>query len=115
MNITADTIIEGGGLITITGGLNNGLFYDMGKSLTLNDITLDAAYATDGDGSAIRASGPLTLNNVTIQNSQTTAAYCGAAIWTDSTVNISNSTFNKNTGGSGGGAICTGSIILPRS
>ncbi len=82
----------------------------MGTSLTLNDITLDAAYATDGDGSAIRASGPLTLNNVTIQNSQTTAAYCGAAIWSNSTVNISNSTFNKNTGGSGGGAICSGSI-----
>ncbi len=115
MNITADTVIKGGGVITLSGGLNNGLFYVMAPaSLTLNDITLDSAYAaTDGDGGAIRASGPLTLDNVTIQNSQTTDVYCGGAIWSNGEVNISNSLFKNNTGGNGG-AICTGQFDTTR-
>jgi hypothetical protein len=116
LNITADTVIKGGGVITLTGGLNNGLFYVVAPaSLTLNDITLDSAYAaTDGDGGAIRASGPLTLDNVTIQYSQTTDVYCGGAIWSNGAVSISNSIFKNNTGGFGGGAICTGQFGTTR-
>ena len=111
MTITQDTVIQGGGIITITGGLSTRLFQVVGPaSLALNDITLDSAFNVGSDGGAILSSGTLSLNNVTIQNSQTDNTYCGGAIWTNGVTYIANSTLKNNTAGYGGGAICTGAF-----
>ena len=115
--ITQDTVIEGGGLITITGGLTTRLFDVTGPltSLTLNDIVLDSfnsAGSGGGNGGAIRSVGTLALNNVTIRFSQTNG--CGGAIYSDGILNISNSTFGNNTGVLAGGAICTGTPVTNR-
>jgi predicted outer membrane repeat protein len=109
--ITQNTVIEGGGLITITGGLTTRLFDVTGSltSLTLNDLILDSFFSAGsggGNGGAIRSVGTLALNNVTIRFSQTNG--CGGAIYSDGTLIISNSTFGNNTGVLAGGAICTG-------
>ena len=110
--ITQTTVIEGGGLIKITGPLNtSGMttrLFDVTGSLTLNDIVLENFNSTgsgNGNGGAIRSVGALVLNNVTIQFSHTN--FCGGAIYSDGTLIISNSTFDKNTGRDGG-AICAG-------
>ncbi|HXF69231.1 MAG TPA: choice-of-anchor Q domain-containing protein [Thermoflexus sp.] len=100
--------IDGGGIITISGGLATSLFYvPAPASLTLNGITLDSAYSANSSGGAIQASGTLSLSNVTISHSQTSNLYCGGAIWTSGVASIVNSRFRNNTAGQGG-AICTG-------
>jgi Chlamydia polymorphic membrane protein (Chlamydia_PMP) repeat len=107
--ITQDTAIQGGGIITITGGLTTRLFDVLATaSLTLNDITLDSFYKVDDNGGAIRSSGTLLLYNVTIQTSQTGLSYCGGAIFSSGATSIFDSKFSNNTSDYGGGAICTG-------
>jgi predicted outer membrane repeat protein len=106
--ISQNTVIQGSGVITITGGLATRLFrVDAPASLTLNDIILDSAYSTDGLGGAVESAGTLPLNNVTIQYSQTGPLGCGGAILARGSVTISDSRFKNNTSGRGG-AICAG-------
>lgn len=113
-SITQDTVIQGGGVITITGGLTTRLFRVFAPaSLTLNDITLDSAYSPTTDGGAILSTGTLSLNNVTIQHSQAGNSVCGGAIRTDGVAIIANSRFQDNTAGFGGGAICTAGFGAP--
>jgi predicted outer membrane repeat protein len=112
--IAQPTTIDGGGVITLTGGLQSKLFQSMpGVRLDLRNITLDGAFSIDDDGAAIRALGPLALTNVTVQNSiagtitlQSPARYCGGAIFVASSATIRDSTFSKNTSLFGGAAIC---------
>jgi predicted outer membrane repeat protein len=113
MNITADTVIDGGGIITINGGLTTRLFRVVTPaSLTLTDITLQSGITTALDtppgGGAIHSDGNLSLNNVTIKNSTAGPALCGGAIFANGTVTISNSSFSDNSADYAGGAICTG-------
>ncbi len=106
-NITQETTIDGGGVITLTGGLATGLFrVDAAGALVLKDIILDSAYNFNTSGGAIWSAGPLTLTHVTIQNSQTGSQFCGGAILIAGDTIITNSTFNKNNASLGGGAIC---------
>jgi len=112
--ISQDTLIQGGSVITVTGGLATSLFHVIAPAtLTLNDITLASAYNVNSDGGAIVSSGTLSLKDVTIKNSQTGSAYCGGAIWASGTISITDSRFEKNSAGSGG-ALCTGSLGTTR-
>jgi predicted outer membrane repeat protein len=112
--ISQDTLIQGGSVITITGGLATSLFHVVAPAtLTLEDITLDSAYNVNSDGGAIVSSGTLSLKDVTIKNSQTGNIYCGGAIWASGAVSITDSKFEKNSAGSGG-ALCTGSLGTAR-
>jgi len=105
--ITQNTVIEGSGVITITGGLTTRLFnVQASASLVMSNITLDSAFSSNGSGGAIWSAGPLTLTNVTIQYSKTSQQYCGGAILVANNTSIVNSTFNSNVAGLGGGAIC---------
>jgi predicted outer membrane repeat protein len=105
--IAQATIIDGGGVITLTGGLATRLFWvNATASLMMSDITLDSAFSSNGSGGAIWSAGPLTLTNVTIQHSQTSLQYCGGALAAAGETHIINSTFNSNIAGLGGGAIC---------
>jgi hypothetical protein len=106
-NITQATTIDGGGVITLTGGLTTRLFrVDAAGSLVIKNITLDSAYSSNASGGAIWSAGPLTLDNVQIQHSQTSIQYCGGALVAAGDVAITNSTFQSNIAGLGGGAIC---------
>ncbi len=107
--ITQNTSIDGGGVITITGGLATRLFSTVsgaGTALDIRNITLDSAFSNNASGAAIRAFGPLTLTNVTVQNSIAAPGYCGGAALIGNDALIVNSTFSKNTATLGGGAIC---------
>ena len=114
--ITQDTVIEGGGLITITGGLTTRLFDVTGlTSLTLNDIILDSFAAREAEAAmAVRLGARARWSLITspFRFSQTNG--CGGAIYSDGTLIISNSTFDNNTGGRAGGAICTGMPVTNR-
>jgi predicted outer membrane repeat protein len=112
-SITHNTSIDGGGNITITGGLATRLFSTVpgaGTALDFRNIILDSAFSNNASGAAIRAFGPLTLTNVTIQNSTAAPGYCGGAVLIAGDALIANSTFNKNTAALGGGAICARSL-----
>lgn len=105
-NITQPTSVDGNDQITLTGGLTTRLFrVDAAGSLALSHIVLDSAFNNGGSGGAIWSAGPLTLANVTVQNSQTNAQYCGGALLAAGDVDISDSTFSSNVAGMGG-AIC---------
>src|SRR6266545_873144 len=105
--ITQNTVIEGSGVITITGGLTTRLFnVQASASLAMSNITLDSAFSSNGSGGAIWSAGPLTLTNVTIQYSKTSQQYCGGAMLVANNTSIVNSTFNSNVAGLGGGAVC---------
>jgi predicted outer membrane repeat protein len=111
--INQDTVIQGGGAITLTGGQVTRLFRVVAPaSLTLNNIILDSAYSPSADGGAILSNGTLSLNNVTIQNSQAGPAFCGGAIRSDGLALITHSRFSKNSAGAGG-AICTAAAGAP--
>src|SRR5438045_606944 len=72
--ISQPTSIDGGGLITITGGLTTRLFkIAVGASLDLNHIALDSAAIKGESGGAIANGGTLRLNHVTIQFSEVDA------------------------------------------
>jgi hypothetical protein len=105
--ITQNTVIDGSGVITITGGLTTRLFnVQASASLAMSNITLDSAFSSNGSGGAIWSAGPLTLTNVTIQYSKTSQQYCGGALLVANDTSIVNSTFKNNVAGLGGGAIC---------
>ena len=105
--ITQSTRIDGGDSITLTGGLSTPLLHvEISASLSLSNITLTNAYNTNTSGGAIWSAGPLTLTHVTIKNSQTLPQYCGGALLVAGETLISNSAFEQNVAGLGGGAIC---------
>ena len=101
--ITRSTTIDGGGQITLTGGLATRLFrVSGGVTLTLRNIVLDAFNSAGEVGGAILSNGTLVLENTTIQYSQTDADASGGAIYSTDQVIIRNSTLRKNSAGSGG-------------
>jgi predicted outer membrane repeat protein len=117
--ITADTTLDGGGVITLSGGDSTRLFSIQGADVTLRHITLSNGRSPN-DGGAIYAErlSSLTLENSTFTNN---TGLNGGAIATNGwgahddgvVLTITNSTFSHNTatataipgGGNGGGAI----------
>ncbi len=70
------TVVDGGGLITISGeDLRQIFIVNEGASLTLNNVTL-ADGAWSGNGGAAVVYGALTLNNSTVRDSQATCGVC---------------------------------------
>ena len=113
--ITQATTIDGGGLITITGGLATRLFdVNDGVPFTLRSITLDSANSGAADGGAISSGGTLTLDRVTIQNSETDENHSGGAIFTTGPVTITNSSLHHNSGGNAGAIFAYGSNAVLR-
>jgi hypothetical protein len=103
--ITTATTIDGGGIITITGGLATRLFQvQSAASLLLRDIVLDAGYSPAAGGGAIANAGTLGLDDVHIQYSQTGNYHSGGAIFTSGPTFISHSRLHHNTS-NGAGAL----------
>jgi predicted outer membrane repeat protein len=114
--INSSTNINGGGLITLSGGGTTRIFTTTsGVNLTLSNLTLRNGAATgigtQGDGGAIyNTSGTLNLTSVNFLNN--TASRDGGAIIASGTVNISNTTFLNNTASDDGGAFQTQATTL---
>lgn len=112
--VTVNTIIDGGGVITLAGGLATRLIateFGSGTALDLRNITLDSAYSNNASGAAVRAFGPLTMTNVTIQNSIVAPNFCGGAVLIGGDALIDHSTFQNNAAPLGGGALCVRSAL----
>ena len=106
-DITQSTVLDGGNVITLTGGLATRLLrVDPAASLALSNITLDSAFSNNGSGGAIWSGGSLTMTHVTVQNSKTALQSCGGALLVAGNTTIVDSTFTANVAGLGGGAIC---------
>lgn len=101
----ADVTINGGGNITLSGGNAIRPFYvDSNATLTLQNITVSNGLNTDYGGGAILNLGPLTLENVTVRDSNVDSGHSGGAIMSlDAPLTITDSLIENNTGGSAGG------------
>ncbi|MEP7357942.1 MAG: hypothetical protein ABI847_11920, partial [Anaerolineales bacterium] len=111
--IAAATSIDGGDLISLTGGLTTRLF-DVadGVPVTLRSIVLDSAYSGASDGGAISSGGMLTLDHVTIQHSQTDINHSGGALFTTGPVSMTDSYFYSNSGGNAGAIFALGASAV---
>jgi poly(3-hydroxybutyrate) depolymerase len=98
--ISAGTIIDGGGAITLKGSGADRLFVvNSGAYLVLRDITLAGGFST-GDGGAIYNSGALMLKNSTVRDSQSGAS--GGAIVSYGALTITDSLLEGNKALNGG-------------
>lgn len=125
--VSADTVLEGGNLITLSGGNAVSLFQVYsGKTFTLHSITLSHGYGDYGgvqnfghlivqnsqfrnntaqsSGGAIDNYGDLDLTNV-LFDSNSAGQYGGGLNLVSGIVTIANSQFNENSAFSGGGGI----------
>lgn len=104
LTIASDTTVDGGGVITISGGNAHLVFFvNAGATLTLKDIVVTNGYNSLGDGGAIYNNGHLVLDGTTVQNSQTKPASSGGAIVTYGPLEATDSVIQNNTTGNGGG------------
>lgn len=101
--ITLDTVIDGGGLITLRGHGSRHFVVNTGVRLTLLDLTLRDGFA-NGDGGAIFNRGILVIENSVLRNNQTGVSFSGGAIVNYGDLTISDSLLEGNSGG-GGGAV----------
>jgi hypothetical protein len=106
--ISADTAIDGGSLITISGGNSVGVFsVNTGVKFTVQNLTIANGSSAGGYGGGIYNIGALTVTNSTFsRNSATgTNGYGGGIFNYGGTLTVTNSTFagNSATGTYGGG------------
>jgi predicted outer membrane repeat protein len=106
---TASAIIDGGGIITLSGNLSTRLFnVPANLSLTLRNLVLDRASSGNSDGGAIRNLGRLTVEHSTLQRSTTVASASGGALYTSGALTISDSLLQSNQAGNAGALVATG-------
>ena len=99
--VSANTVLEGGGKITLSGANAVGLFQVFnGKTLTLNQITLTRAL---GSGGAVENFGTLNVNSSQVTNN--TSIDNGGGIASHGTLNVNNTTFSGNSAAGYGGGI----------
>lgn len=102
--IEADTTIDGGGVITLSGGNAAGLFqvFDS-RRLTLQNITLANGKSVGMAAGAIENFGTTTISNSTLRDNVSTSN--GGAIVNYGTLNLNNTTLSKNKATNDGGGI----------
>lgn len=101
--ISANTVIDGAGLITLSGGNATSLFQVfVNQTLTLRNLTLTRAYGTSG---AVENFGRLNLNSSQLTNNVATGS--GGAISNYGEVNLTNVVMTNNTAAEGGGGLET--------
>lgn len=98
--IAANTTVDGGGKITLSGGNAVRLFtVNAGSRLTLKNITVSNGFS-NSDGGAIYNAGTLVLSGTRFLNNRATAS--GGAIVSYGPLTISSSEFGFNRGANGG-------------
>ena len=109
LDITRDTILDGGGVITISGGNNWHVFYvEGGAGLTLNNLTVADGHGGSGAGIYAFSNGRLTLLNTNFVGNQ--ATFLGGAIESNGPLTITGGLFYSNTANLDGGAIVNDSL-----
>jgi CSLREA domain-containing protein len=121
LDVTAPLTVVGAGgrSVVITaeppGTLASGIdrIFDVlaGGSLTLSKATLDGGQAP-GPGGIIRAAGPLSLSDATVQNGFGAA---GGGIWASAPVSLDRVTVTGNHGDPGGGIVASGGLTAVNS
>lgn len=108
-NIAADTTIDGGNTITLSGGFGARLFVvNNAVTLTLKNITLIDGYnSSSAGGGAVSNNGHLILDHVTIQN-MPDSAFNGGAIATSGALDVTNSTISNSKAAQGGAIYASG-------
>ncbi len=108
-DITANVTIDGGNVVTLSGGNTNPLFQiDAGGKLTLDNLTVTRGYNATGDGGAIRNGsgagngGTLNINNCHFLFNVAETAFSGGAIVSYGPLTITGSEFGSNSAGNGG-------------
>ena len=99
--ISPDTTIDGGGVITISGGHSVGVFFvNPGVKFTVQNLTI-----ANGNSSGIHAGGGIYNNGGTLAVSNSTfsgnSGHHGGGIDNEGTLTVTNSTFSGNIGGGG--------------
>ena len=98
--IQADTTVDGGGVITISGGNTVGVFsVNSGVKFTVQNLTI-ADGSVNNKGGGIYNDGTLTVTNSTFSGN---GAIYGGGIYNDDTLAVTNSTFSGNSADYGGG------------
>ncbi|HNU07873.1 MAG TPA: carboxypeptidase-like regulatory domain-containing protein [Pyrinomonadaceae bacterium] len=109
------------------GALNTGragAIYNVGGTLTLNNLVVTGNTASNGGGlnnassSSPSVPGTLTLNNCVVSNNTTTSSGGGMQNFSTSTLTINNSTIMNNTSGGttgGGGIQANGNVRITNS
>ena len=111
--ISADTTIDGGNLITLSGGNAVGIFsVNNGLNFTVQRLAMNNGYALYGAG-IFNGAGTLTVLNCTFSgNSTTGGGGAGTAIYSGGPLSVSDSTFSNNNRNVGsGGAIYSTDIL----
>jgi hypothetical protein len=108
--ISADTVVDGGNLVTLSGNNANRHFFAAPTyKFTLKNIALVKGKATAGGGAIEATSSQLTLENVRVAESSAGDHGGGIVVEIDSVVTIRNSVIEGNTSPRGGGIWVTGS------
>jgi predicted outer membrane repeat protein len=106
--IGAATSIDGGGLITLSGGgTTSVLWVNRGVTLTVANLTIsDAGFGASSFGGAIyNNDGALTVTNSAFSGNSAEDGYGGAIYNHGGTLTVTNSTFSGNSASGEGGAI----------
>jgi len=117
--ISADTTINGGGVITLSGGNSVGVFsVNTGVNFTVQNLTIANGNNGAGSGGGISNYGTLTVTNGTFAGNSAGADFGGGGIFSDGgTLTVTNSTFSGNSAGyygaveGGGGIFSTGGTV----
>ncbi|MEM9144614.1 MAG: cadherin-like domain-containing protein [Pseudomonadota bacterium] len=118
IEITEALTIDGDGLITLDGALNERIFeIAADTAVTLMGLTLRDGNPNDGEGGgAVRSLSDLTVDGVTFTGNGTTAGGEGGALLVEGDLTLSNANFDGNdtagVGGSGGAVAVRGDATI---
>lgn len=113
-SITQATALDGGGLITLSGGGTTRLFSVATSSFQLSNLTLSDATLLGANGAAIVAFSPtdLVVKTCILSNNTTGTNGTGAAIANfGGSTTVSDSTFDHNSSASGGAISNLGGVL----
>ena len=116
--ISADTTIDGGSLITISGGNSVGVFsVNTGVKFTVQNLTIANGNSASHKGGGIDNEGStLTVTNSTFSgNIAASSSGGGGGIGNSSTLTVTNSTFSGNSADFDGGGIGSGTGTVTNS
>lgn len=114
--VTTATTVDGGDLITLSGGGTTRLFNIPAEvSLTLLNLTLADAYTLNADGGAIANQGELNLVNVTFRDNETAGTTWGAAVANLGRLVVADSRFEANQATDGGALYTAGVVTITNS
>ena len=102
--ISADTTVDGGGLITISGGDSVRVFsVPVSVQFTVHNLRIAAGHSENGGGILNNGGGALTVTNSTFTSNSAGAG--GAILGLRGSVIVTNSTFTDNSADTGGGIV----------